>query len=150
MYNGVSKLWRFMCNRSTDSALIAFLMLSSILQVAYPQTDWKILHNADNYLNFDSPTAIEQFFAAKDVRIKTFQIAIHKKDIFCLAAYPYSGSDTIDFFCFRRHGAKWRIQMLYFALNPRTRDLTLLETNQQIVLKDGDRELITITAASAK
>ena len=77
--------------------------------------------------------------------MKVYQLTPKSDQYFWVAAYPYSGVDTIDLYCFVHNGPRqWRVQMLYFALRPKTRTLTVLEHETSMIVKDGDQELVRV------
>jgi len=99
-------------------------------------------HDVD-FLRFSSTEEIVHYFRAHDIPTIVYPLKKHGEDYFVIASYPYSGADTIDLYCFRQYGAKqWRVEMLYFALGPKTRELTVVEKTSGLIVRDGGRELL--------
>jgi hypothetical protein len=108
-------------------------------------------HDTDRLIGFTSTNEIIDFFAGHNTPVTSYPLALHTDQYFWLAAYPYSGLDTIDLYCFVHHGPRqWRIQMVYFALSPKTRNLTVVEGETRMVVKDGDEELVTVSVNGTK
>jgi hypothetical protein len=95
--------------------------------------------------SFSSTNEILSFFAGRNISIEAYQLPQQVDRYFWVAAYPYSGPDTIDLYCFVHHGSRqWRVQMLYYALHPKTRRLTVLEQGTSMIVKDAEQELVRV------
>ncbi len=95
--------------------------------------------------SLSSTNEIAGVFAEKNIPVKVYQLPKQVDRYFWVAAYPYSGLDTIDLYCFVHHGPRqWRVQMLYYALHPKTRTLTVHEQGSSMIVEDGDLELVRV------
>ena len=131
------------------ATLSLLLCLGSLFcsESVHAQANFPAVHNTESLMWFSSTNDITRHFETSKVSVVTYRLKQHADDYYWLAAYPYSGSDTIDLYCFRHHGPQqWRIQMVYFALSPETRRLTLVERDGEFIIKDGDRQLIAYAA----
>jgi hypothetical protein len=92
----------------------------------------------------ETTSNIDNYFRDKDVPIKTKKITVGEFDYYCIAAYPYSGVNTIDVYCFVHDGDIWRLHMLYYALNPPTRALEFKTEDRTITVYGDRKKLVTM------
>jgi hypothetical protein len=135
-----------MRKRSTASYLTicGFLILASVT-VGYAQFKRDMIHNLDAMLRFSSTSDITNYFKQANVPITVVELHRFDSANFIFAAYPYSGSDTIDVYNFVKFGPVWRVQMVYFALAPKNRAFEVVEKEQSIAIMDGSKLLVSIS-----
>ena len=93
---------------------------------------------------FGSTNEITQYFETNSISFKVPPLKRHADRYFWVASYPYSGVDTIDVYCFRqRPSSGWKLQMLYYAIRPKSRDISVGEEAAQFVVKNGPDQLLT-------
>ena len=129
--------------KSTLSVLlfVGYLLCSETVRA---QANFSAIHDTSRLMWFANTNDIARHFETNKISVVTYPLKRYADDYYWVAAYPYSGADTIDLYCFRHHGPQqWRIQMVYFALSPETRKLTLIEQETEFVIRDGDRQLIS-------
>jgi len=102
-------------------------------------------HNLSNFPLFKSVQEATNFFGKAEIVIKVLKLTQFEHDHLLLAAYPYSGKDTIDVYCFVKYGDYWVIKMLYFHLRPKARHLRVEESADQIMVYCGKEELVRLT-----
>jgi hypothetical protein len=103
------------------------------------------IHKIDEFPSFASTAEITNFFSKVNVAIHVLELKNHGTNNFVVAAYPYSGLDTIDVFHFVKWGNGWKIKMVFFYLRPKFRELRIEETKTKILLLDSREELLGIT-----
>src|SRR5580765_1546516 len=133
-----------MCKRPAFTSLISLIWLLALPWVALAQSDIKKVHYLDNLLFLKSPQEITNYFAKANVRIDVMRLSIHRERSFFLAAYPYSGPDTIDVYGFIKNGDFWQVKIFFFALHPNNRTLQLRESGKAVSVFDGDKELFQL------
>ena len=102
-------------------------------------------HNIANLHHFGSVQEITNYFQKVKVPIEVLELKNFSKEHFLFAAFPYSGLDTIDVYCYVKYGEQWDIKMLYFHLRPKARSLTVEETADQIVVFCAKEEFIRLS-----
>jgi hypothetical protein len=127
--------------------LAAALLVTAALALTMSITanaDWST-HDATKIYSFSSIQEITNFFSTAKIDIEPLELKIFKKDHFLFSAFPYSGKDTIDLYCYVKYGEQWVLQMLYFHLRPRQRHLRAEESATQILVSCGEEEVVRLT-----
>jgi hypothetical protein len=131
-----------MFKRPTTSLAIFWILFGSTIAV---RADISI-HNINEIPYFGATTEITNFFARADVPVEVLHLKNLNTNNFVLCAFPYSGVDTIDVFYFVKYGEGWKLKMLYFCLQPKSRHLeATIENSDKIVLRAKQQELLRIT-----
>jgi hypothetical protein len=130
-----------MFGRSATTLLAAILLLSLTLTT---RGEMKI-HNLNEIPYFASIDEITHFFNDANVSIDVLQLKRFSSNNVVLAAYPYSGVDTIDIFAFVKYGKGWMLNTVHFHLRPKHRKLKVTETDTKIVIWDADDEILSLT-----
>lgn len=128
---------------STATLLIAGFLLLGSTSASAAQSRIASIHNVDK-LFFRSVEEATNYFNKAEVPIEVLGLKTFKEENLVLAAYPYSGKDTIDIYYFVKNGPNWNLKMLYFHLRPKYRRPRVEETQDYIVLYDKDDELLRI------
>jgi hypothetical protein len=130
-----------MCKRSASSLVLSFLVVTIALNAKAGFT----IHEIDAFPPFSSTADITNFFSKECLSSHVLELKLHNRNNFIVAAYPYSGVDTIDVFHFVKWGARWEIKMVFFYLRPKQRKLSVKETKTKILLHAAKEELLSIT-----
>jgi hypothetical protein len=129
-----------MFKKATASLILAVILLSRFSATA----ELKI-HNIDQIPYFPSIKELTNFFSDAQVSIDVLKLNKFAGSNFILAAYPYSGLDTIDVYSFVKFGEGWKLNMVYFYLRPKYRELKIVEKSRTIILCDKNDELIRLS-----
>ena len=130
-----------MFKRSTNSLVLSILLITIAMNA---KAGFKI-HEIDAFPAFSSTADITNFFSKECLSSHVLELKVHSTNNFIVAAYPYSGNDTIDVFHFVKWGDRWEIKMVFFYLRPKHRELSVRETNTKILLHAAKEELLSIT-----
>jgi len=95
---------------------------------------------------FDDKAKLLETFAKEKVLVKTNEFVVSGKRFLFVSAYPYSGADTIDLYCYESHGGSLRLVAFSFVYEPSQRTLTFNLEGRKIVVLDGKTEVLTIHA----
>jgi hypothetical protein len=140
----ITKRWKRMLKKSAASLICTTILLFAPMLIS-AQSNREIIHNIGKIPGFDSSQEITNFFAKANVPIQAFELKEFKNNNYVLAAFPYSGNNTIDLYYFVKFGDKWDVKMLYFYLNPKYRELRVEENQGQIIVFDRKEEIIRLT-----
>jgi hypothetical protein len=126
----------------------SFCFVSPILAGPAP-SNFEALHNTSRLKRFASTNEITAYFQTNSLSFQVLPMKRHADHYFWIASYPYSGLDTIDIYCFRGGPGGWHVQMLYFILSPKYRQVELQERENQFVVKEHGMELLTVAIQPA-
>lgn len=134
-----------MCTKSACQPLALLILIGACsLMADEPPFKREAVHNVDLLLGFDSTNAIVKYFKDTRVPFRILPVPGNGTNYYWIQAAPYTGVNTIDLYCFYRHGTVWRVQMLYFALSTTTWDLDLREEGSEMVVYEGNDPLVRV------
>lgn len=120
---------------------ILALLLSSFWLASGDVTTLGMIRADRALVGFESKAAVTNHFAESKVPIAVLPLKKYANDNLLFAAYPYSGSDTIDLYWFIKYGESWRVRMTFFVLSPHSHELTVKETNGRIFVYCANQEI---------
>jgi len=125
--------------------LLLIPLSGAVLTFAGPApSNFEALHNMSRLSLFASTNQITQYFRTNSLSFEAPPIRRYSDRYFWVISYPYSGLDTIDIYCFRGEPGGWRVQMLYFALKPKDRHMSVVEEESRFVVRNGNTQLLTL------
>ncbi len=86
-------------------------------------------------------------FVGEGIPVDTTEIVAKKARYFLLRAYPYSGVDTTDIYCFVWRNSEWSMYLRAFLpATPRREDVSLRERGEFVDVLSKGKLVLSLTA----